>query len=91
MVKSKINKEDFKDSKPFEKLAYLMRHGGDYAGHIEEGDHQIALFVLSGFYVEVFFDKKKKEIEKVELLREEKLLNQYVEKINIADLLFNIN
>ena len=62
-----ITKHNFLKLSIFEKVKLLYRKG-DFIVSIWYYKHKINLFLLNGFYVEVFYNPKIDRIEKVEPL-----------------------
>jgi len=57
-----------------------------YVGKRKEGKQQILLFQLHGFYVEVFYEKYRENIDYLVTTDSTEILQPYLEQINIGGL-----
>jgi hypothetical protein len=60
----------------------ILYNDGVYIGKRREGRLTILLFQVDSFYVEVFYKKYRKDIEKILYSRSTDMLDPYLEQIN---------
>ena len=63
----------------------LHKHGV-YVGKRKEGKQQVLLFQLHGFYVEVYYEKYRKNIDYIVTTANTDILQPYLQQINIGEL-----
>ena len=71
-------------SKGMDDMVQTLYRDGTFVVSIRYYKHKINLYLISNFYVEVFYNHKLDKIEKVELLkRNTKRIKFYADQINL--------
>ena len=76
-----ISKAKFRMLSITQKGEYVFQEG-EYIGLREYYNHRINLYSLFDFFVEVWYFPVENKIVKIEVLESEKILDQYIEKMN---------
>ncbi len=79
-----ISKTKFNKLSIYLKGEYVFREG-KYIGMGKYYNHSINLYSLNDFFVEVWYSPGENKIEKIELLKDEKTLDLYIDKMNELD------
>ncbi len=82
----KMNKEGFENLRLQQKLMHLWNHGELIAERIYPGS-EVSLFLLDGFFAEVFFDPEHNRLEDVRILDNRHILYCYVKDLNLGSLM----
>ncbi len=78
-----ITRTEFDVLPPVEKAHTLFEFGDEL--HIrDEGDFRIKLYLISDFFVELWYSTKKVQISKLLSLSEEEVIDIYEEAIDIS-------
>ncbi|MDQ3046471.1 MAG: hypothetical protein M3R27_02915 [Bacteroidota bacterium] len=66
--------------------ARLLRTKGEFIDSIEAIGFRTSLYILDGFYVEVFYSYSNKQIEQITVLNDVEKLEMYTKKIRLNNL-----
>jgi hypothetical protein len=80
-----ITRTEF-DVLPTVEKAYTLFELGDELDVREEGDFRIKLYLISDFFVELWFGKSNEQSTKLISLSEDDVLNIYGERIDISQI-----
>jgi hypothetical protein len=91
--KSKVVKEaiiftqdEFKKMTKTEQVCHLLKQGEEMLSR-DESDHSITLYLLSGFFVEVWYEPPNSKIDRIELISPKMVMKKYEKKIEIENML----
>lgn len=82
----RITREDY-DKLEFNERAKLLWDKGDFVAHIEYYNRKICLYILEGFYVEVYYEVEENRIENIKTTSDKKRIALYLSKIDLVEIL----
>lgn len=80
-----IRMEDFAKMNKTEKVSNLLKGGRELMCR-EENGFVISLYLLTDFFVEVWYRSPSKKIDRIEVSTNEEVLANYEEEIDLTDL-----
>jgi hypothetical protein len=77
-----MEKQNFNQLSQPAKIGYIIS-SGEVINEIENSQYYTSLFVMDDFYVEIYLDKKTREIAKIQIQENTEVLNKYVQNLNL--------
>jgi hypothetical protein len=77
-----MEKQNFNILSHTAKIGYIIS-SGEIINEIESQDHFTSLFMMDDFYVEIFLDKKTREIISIRVQESTEILNKYIQSIDM--------
>ena len=77
--------EEFEKMTKTEQVCHLFKTGKEILIR-NETEFSISLYLLSGFFVEVWYKTPEKKIERIELISSKQLIAKYENKIELDEL-----
>lgn len=72
---------------PIAEKAKLISMNGEYIDNRKFKNFKLNLYSLYGYFVEIWYNEDLTEIKKIEVVKSNKIMDFYIEKIDLADLM----
>ena len=72
---------------PIAEKAKLISMNGEYIDNRKHKNFKLNLYSIYGYFVEIWYNEDLTEIKKIEVVKSNKVIDVYIDKIDLSDLM----